>query len=366
MSSQSSTTDSAGASDEWKDLTDLSLAGSRTCDEIFRPTSFWGPGVEMLLAEMAVRGLQSFKSWPQASFWFYPLYGNGFTNASIKEITAFAVEVHSETNPAFVAGHLSGGWEARRDFDAVRLAWDQERWPFDLESFGESLVGCPRQRYRLTNRDDIAWGRAYLNYLLCLAGLSRHVTRPPRRFLEIGGGFGVLGEIVMSRDPEAVYVDFDIPPLLTVASYYLTSIFGKARIATFNGVAPGKYGDLSCERSAVLPNWRIDEPVGEFDVFVNSFSFQEMEPNVVERYAAAVSAKGVTYVVSLNSREGKRRATVEDSIGVLDPVTSSRISDIFSRLGYQLVGQYGSPLLRGAGELIVLKRRDFPNTFEGR
>lgn len=344
------------AGDDWEMLTKQSLAGLERCDDIFRPTNFWGPGVERLLDEMTEKGLPVFKSWPQASSWFYPLYGNGYTNASIGKLSALAAEINPKFNATYLSGHLSGGWEARRDFDAIRLAWDQERWPFDLESFGESSVGNPRQRYRLTDKDDIVWGRAYLNYLLCLAGLSRHVSEPPRRFLEIGGGFGVLGEIVMSRDPAAVYVDFDIPPLLTVASYYLTTLFGRERVMSSNSSELWKAGVFSCERSAVLPNWRIGDLVGEFDVFVNSFSFQEMEPNVVEHYASAVASKGVTFVVSLNSREGKKRADGAGSVGVLDPVTSSRIEDIFEKRGYTLVGRYGSPLLRGAGELIILKR----------
>jgi len=346
------------AVDDWGSLTQLSVEGLRSCADIFCPTNFWEPGVTKLLSEMDSKGLASCKRWPQAGSWFYPLYGNGFTNKTIKEVTALALEINPKTNASYVAGHLSGGWEARRDFDAVRLAWDQKRWPFDLEQFGESLVGKPPQRYRLTNDDGTAWGRAYLNYLLCLAGLSRHVSTPPTRFLEIGGGFGVLGEIVMSRDPEAVYVDLDIPPLLTVATYYLTELFGRDRIGSFNAPQFQAPGLFACDQSAVLPNWRVDDLVGTFDVFVNSFSFQEMEPNVVEHYAAAVAAKGVTHVVSLNSRDGKKRATEAGSRGVLDPVTSTRIVEIFSKLGYELQGRYGSPLLRGAGELIILQRRE--------
>ena len=49
----------------------------------------------------------------------------------------------------------------------------------------------------------------------------------------------------------------------------------------------------------------IADLAGPFDVFVNSFSFQEMEPDVVEHYVSQVASKQVSYVVSLNSRKGK-------------------------------------------------------------
>jgi putative sugar O-methyltransferase len=195
--------------------------------------------------------------------------------------------------------------------------------------------------------------------LLCLAALSRHVDEPPRHVLEIGGGFGVLGEILMQRDQHARYVNLDIPPLLTVASYYLTTLFGeRVRIpdAMDDPVDDAVDDAVDPAQSACLPNWRLPDVRGPFDVFVNSFSFQEMEPHVVDHYVGMVSDIGVTYVVSLNSREGKRRATAGTEGGVLDPVTSDLIIEQFGRRGYTVCGRYGEPLIRSAGELVVLER----------
>jgi len=115
-------------------------------------------------------------------------------------------------------------------------------------------------------------------------------------------------------------------------------------------------GPVEVPGSACLPNWRIGDLQGPFDVFVNSFSFQEMEPEVVQRYVDTVVGLGVSYVVSLNSRKGKHVAQDEADIGVLDPVTSSRIVAMFEAHGYKLCGAYNSPLVAGAGELVVLSR----------
>jgi hypothetical protein len=109
----------------------------------------------------------------------------------------------------------------------------------------------------------------------------------------------------------------------------------------------------------VLPNWRINDVRGDFDVFVNSFSFQEMEPNVVEHYIDAVAETGVKHVVSLNSRKGKPKADQRGDRhwgGVTEPVTSQLIIDLFSARGYQLQGRYNTPLIHSAGELVVLSR----------
>ncbi len=338
----------------WGDLTARSLEELKTCDPMYRPTNFWGPGLTQLLGDMAEHGLGGFKTWPTAGYWFYPSYGVGFTNATIQKTFRFARRFNQRVSLSWMTGALTGIWEARRDFDAARLAWDHETWPFDHDSFGESAVGKPWQHFKLTDSKDVGWGRPYLNYLLCLAALSRHVDERPQSFLEIGGGFGVLGEILLGRDPDARYVDLDIPPLLTVASYYLTELFGD-RVSVYDETIPPS-GPISLQGSACLPNYRIDDLDQSFDVFVNSYSFQEMEPDVVEQYIDSVCRIGPKYVVSLNSKEGKPKVSEGHAIGVVDPVTSTYIIEQFTKRGYSLCATYGRPLIVSAGELAVLKK----------
>jgi putative sugar O-methyltransferase len=340
---------------DWDALTQRTLAGLASCAPIYRPTTFWGSAVQRLMDDLEADGLASFKSWSAAGIWFYPLYGPGFTKDAVARTFEHASAINPSAQLPWFTNALNGALQARRDFDAARLAWDQSRWPFDLEGLGESEIGKPPQAYRLVPSKRAAWSRPYLNYLLCLAALSRYVDGPPRGFFEIGGGFGVLGEIVMSRDAGARYVNLDLPPLLTVSSYYLDALFG-GRVAVYDE-AIADAGPIECRGSACLPNWRIGDVEGRFDVFVNSFSFQEMEPPVVAHYVAQVAAKDVPYVVSLNSRLGKPKASPDRAIGVIEPVTSSRIIALFERHGYELLGRHGDPLFQGNAELAILRRK---------
>jgi putative sugar O-methyltransferase len=338
----------------WTDLTARSLAGIEACKPVYRPTDFWSAGLESLIRDLDQRNLDGFKQWPSAWVFFYPLYGRGFVNATIQRVYEFARTVNEAVDLPFMTGALNGALEARRDYDAACLFWDQERWPCDLRNLGESKLGRPRQFYGLSGVEGVGFGRPYLNYLLMLSALSHHVDRPPRSVLEIGGGFGVLGEILMSRDPEARYVGVDIPPLLTVASYYLTELFGD-RVTVFDDTVADD-GPIEVPHSAVLPNWRVEDVTGDFDLFVNAYSFQEMEPDVVEQYVTAVTAKNVRYVVSLNSVAGKPRATEARDWGVAEQVTSEMIVSMFEERGYRVVGSYGRPLIVSAGQLVVLER----------
>jgi putative sugar O-methyltransferase len=341
---------------DWFELTARTLAEMKTCESIYRPTNFWGSGLVQLLRDLETVGLENFKSWNSAAKWFYPRYGNGFGNATIAATFEAAAKVNPWADKNWMTSALNGSLEARRDYDVAAVCWNQERWPADLRNFGESPIGTPPQAYTLSGITGIRFGRPYVNYLLLLSALSNHLEVPPRSFLEIGGGFGVLGEIVSTRDPGARYVDIDIPPLVTVASYYLTELFGSDRVQIYDA-SVGETGPIEAERSGVFPSWRIEDVHGDFDVFVNSFSFQEMELDVVDNYVAAVSAKGVRYAVSLNSREGTYKAEKAGDWGSFEPVKSEDIIAMFVQRGYSLVGQYDEPLVRDGRQLNVLEKR---------
>ena len=107
----------------------------------------------------------------------------------------------------------------------------------------------------------------------------------------------------------------------------------------------------------MLPNYRIDDLTDDFEVFVNSYSFQEMEPDVVERYVDQVCRRGIRWAVSLNSRAGKPKAAAAGEWGALDPVTTGLIVELFEKRGFRLVGAYDDPLVRSAGRVVVLERR---------
>ncbi len=70
-----------------------------------------------------------------------------------------------------------------------------------------------------------------LNYLKGLAFLKKTVgTSSIRRVLEIGGGYGTLGEIFLKSDYDnSVYIDVDIPPAAYVATRYLQKVFGETQ-----------------------------------------------------------------------------------------------------------------------------------------
>lgn len=321
-------------------------------DPLYAPTHFWQPGVRALLSDLEKRGLDDFKRWPSAHFFFYPIMRPAFSYAMVDEVMPTLRQASPSAPERWFRDHLVGSSEAHRDLDIVLAALDSERLPLDVNLSGESEIGSPPQRYRPLGTDGPAFGKPHLNYLKVLAAASNYIDHPIDSTLEIGAGFGALGEILLSSFPDMQYVDIDIPPLSTVAHHYLSKRFPDMTfVAAGAGGAPlaGKGHDSACLSTFDLP--RID---GEVDLFVNCFSFQEMEPHVVDNYVEHVSRLRAKTVISLNSRRGKPKQD-EAAVSVQSPVTSSYITEAFARRGYEPVAQLGRPFAPPQAELLIMQ-----------
>jgi putative sugar O-methyltransferase len=181
------------------------------------------------------------------------------------------------------------------------------------------------------------YSRSSLNYLLGLALLKRHLgTQPPGTVLEIGGGFGTLGEVLASAGLDGLrYIDIDIPPTSFVAQQYLTHVLGAANVAGYAQTRELPAIEISSlPRASVLCSWQIEKLRGTVDLFVNFISFQEMEPAVVANYLDQVTRLKARWVLLRNMREGKQVRKGAGSVGVETPIRSD---DYLALLpGYEL------------------------------
>ena len=120
-----------------------------------------------------------------------------------------------------------------------------------------------------------------------IAQLVADLERP--RIAEIGGGFGGFAYYLLARRcPHACYLDFDLPEVVALASYYLLSAFPD-RTAVLYGEA--QLDEQTLERSdlVLMPNFAIATlPPDCVDVVVNSASLSEMHRPTVEQYITDV------------------------------------------------------------------------------
>jgi len=256
------------------------------------------------------------------------MYVQGYSSASrmvqlLSRLFALGPKRYREISTTILQPYLDGSVANKADY-RVFLAAETDKPP-RLAHLSESDFGEPGPIYQFSF-DGKRYSSSFLSYLRGLAYLKKLVsTEEIESAIEIGGGYGTLGEILLKcTDKEYFYVDVDIPPLAYVATRYLQEVFGAANIATYDqtrNMDVIDLGELRKQfRAAVLCSWQLPRVVGSAELFVNYISFQEMEPEVVKNYARDVQRLTTRYLLLRNSVSGKKTATKPGELGVAVPV----------------------------------------------
>jgi putative sugar O-methyltransferase len=339
------------------------LDDMREQDSVYRPTTFWQESSAEIVKELCTHGIENFRSLPTALGFFVPTYGapgGGFSLAQIKKLKKFAdAEWQDESKLQLTLTRFLDGYSAAlADYRVLRASDDASTRPW-LHKFTESNVGNPVEQFEF---DSQIFSRSALNYLLGMSMLKKHLNGEiPQTVLEVGGGFGTLGEVLASAAiSDLRYIDIDIPPTSFVAQYYLTEVFGKDDVAGYAQTAQQDriFIDQLPQAAALCP-WQIERLQGNVDLFVNFISFQEMEPHVVNNYLKQVARLNTKWVLLRNLREGKSVAK-NKTVGVKRPILSEDylkmlpsyelIERNVNPFGYQTVDGFNS-------ELLLLKRK---------
>jgi putative sugar O-methyltransferase len=351
-------------SDRMADYEELELArvAMLSQSELYRPSIFWAEASSRVAEEIRTVGVGRFRSMDSALGFFVPTYGvpgNGFSEDWSRALLDFCRESCPDSvKPQlaltqFLGGHMSALADYR-----VLLAADDPSKPPHLHRFSESGVGEPPEHFEFDGR---RFSRSSLNYLLGLALLKKHLGGDViRTVLEIGGGFGSLGEILASADINGLqYIDIDIPPTSFVAQHYLQETVGVDQVATYAQTAQLASIEISAlPKASVLCSWQIERLRGQVDLFVNFISFQEMEPHIVANYLGHVSRLRARWILLRNLREGKQ-VRKQGSLGVDRPT----LGDDYLKMlpGYRLVERnvfpFGYRTVDGYhSELLLLRR----------
>lgn len=309
-----------------RDLLDIMLNDMESADSLYRPTDFWQTGLADIVKDLRGRGLENFRSHPSAHRFYVPRYRS--QSKAVRAVAYAAKAAGKERVADRVLGLDRARWE-----HAVVQALDPGGEP-NLRNVSESTWGSPSEQVVFEGR---RYSKSMLNYLRGLVAVKRQVPDLKiNTVLEIGGGYGTVGEILA---PQGVtYVDVDIPPLAFVAARYLQAVLGSDVVADYAESREWDSIDLSSlreqNRSAVLCAWQLPKVVGTVDLFINYISFQEMEPDVVANYADHVKRLGARVVLLRNSTVGKPVGTAEAGVGVREPITHDSYLHMFS--GYDL------------------------------
>ena len=306
----------------WSEQINMISQDMKKVDSHYLPTCFWQLGAKGLQQDIEAYGIEKFRSLISALSYFVPTYlfhGWATLPDKYQEMLSLCESQLKGDHKAILSlqDFLSGEMHARSDFRVFKAS--EILKPPYTENFSESAIGTPIEQFEFDGRH---YSRSSLNYLLGLNFLKQHVSDIPiDKVLEIGGGFGSLGEILLSdKRNKTFYLNVDIAPTCLFSTYYLQSVFGQDSIADYATLKAAT--DLSLDklasqyRGAVMCPWQLPDLTGELDLFINSISFQEMEPEIVENYLKHITRLNCKYVLLRNLREGKQLATSSNHVGV--------------------------------------------------
>ena len=325
--------------------------------DLYKPTSFWDEASKRIAAEIGDLGVENFRRLPLPLSYFVPTYGPptlGINQEQAQWLSAKFRDYQPSAKKAQLAldAYLSGYLNALADYRVLASA-NPDSDDFGLNEFSESTVGNPIEQFVFEGK---TYSRSSLNYLLGLSLLKRHADLSQiKTVLEIGGGFGTLGEILGKAPRKGIkYIDVDIPPTQFAAEYYLKENFGAHKVASFDELDNQESVEVeSLPDFTVMCSWQLEKLVGKVDLFVNFISFQEMEPKVVENYLHHVTRLRPRWILLRNIREGKQRGA-PGTVGVETPIVSNDYVEMLPNyrlksrnvvpFGYQTVDGFHSEL----------------------
>jgi putative sugar O-methyltransferase len=304
------------------------LLRAKAQNELYQATSFWDTAIDPMLSDLAEQGIENFRQWQSALTYFVPTYGSPGNSLSLElmsKLNNLIMDAETSKQQQALKKFITGEYQAFSDYRVVTAILKRNA-PWLLENANESEVGKPIEQFIFDNN---RYSRSYLNYLLGLAALSEFCDlKSITNVLEIGGGFGSLGEILFGNfDRETTkYCNLDIPPTCSISEYYLKQVTSLDVLGAFDDrEVDFASNDWSL---AVRPNWDIEKVTGNIDLFVNYISFQEMEPNVVANYLRHVLRLQPKWILLRHIREGKQKLSPSNPVGVRQPTTP----DIYTEL----------------------------------
>ena len=292
-------------------------------DRVYQPGVFWENALNAIGRSYATNGIANFRRDKVNLNFFVPTYGvpgNGFEENKIRQIRRELKPLLNFKQKQALDLIFEGSLQALSDYRTF-IAGNNVDDIFNNLDFTESDIGNPYEHFTYHGKK---YSRSSLNYLLgltCLKKLAPDFN--PKVVLEIGGGFGTLGEILLKSNLQNFkYIDLDLPPLFLIAEEYLKNInHNEEYFFSHEDAIQQKINIESLPKFSFLPNWKIECLIGSIDLFVNFISFQEMEPEIVKNYVKKIEKLQPKYVLLRNLKEGKQ-IHKEGHLGVRTPILS--------------------------------------------
>lgn len=203
--------------------------------------------------------------------------------------------------------------------------------------------------------DDVMIAPKSLRYHM-LAYQIQQITSDMGRpvIAEIGAGYGGTAYYLLRGKKRLVYIDFDLPEVLTIAAYYLTRTLPHRRVLFWQPGMALSASTIAENDVILLPNWMLPSlPSASVDLFLNTFSLSEMPFEIIAEYISHIERTCRGYFLYNNMDRGgvfnRGYERVPCSSYPISPGKFKQIYkhyDLFQRLHFGRDGDYREILLQ--------------------
>ena len=326
-------------------LLDRLLNDMVDAEPCYRPTHYWQPYVDRLTRTIREVGVVRFRALYEPLFMSFgvthvpDLLVPEFSRSAYRELTGVKRAVFSVLNrsgvlPRLVSNHVESHI---RTFNAFRdacfhlaAARDDDG---EILRISDSGLGEPRDLFCPENHEGVQYTLAFLRYFMDYLWVRRVTDfHWLKSVLELGSGYRGQAEVILKLYPDVRYVLCDIPPQVYVAEQYLKAVF-PGEVSGYLETAAMPEIDLGrTRRITIMAPWQLEHLVGNVDLFWNSASFQEMEPDVVANYAHVIQPHVERYVYLKQYPGGQVEAARDRDVGVISKTTREDYKRLFSEL----------------------------------
>jgi putative sugar O-methyltransferase len=333
-------------------LLDMLLHDMESSSELWKPTNYWEVEEKVLMPAIRREGITHFRESYNSAFVTFGVTSipqvltEGFLPRAIPSRIAFKTLKMLGLDELLFRNHIA---EHRRTLAAFQnmcfqlvLQRDADK---EVLTVSDSGLANPRDLFSPEGHKEREYTIAFLRYFLQYLWLKQFVDfKRIKTILELGSGYGGQAEVVCKLHPHIKYIICDIPPQVYIAEQYLKSCF-PGEVMSYSETARLNSIDISDTRSkriVVLASWQIERVIGKVDLFWNSASLQEMEPNVVRNYISILQSLTSQYVYLLQlpagqqiaRHKGERRGVLEQTklehyIEYFDEFKLTQLEDAF-------------------------------------
>ena len=298
------------------ELLDLMISDMYAASEFYKPTNYWELYEKVFLSQLRSKGLHDFRRNKRMSV----LSSFGATDV---------VTPYSRLTDQFLKSSILRKFSrlvslvyAGVDLQDVRKLcynfaniYGAKCGAKPLAKFEASTIGNPEDIFTIEGR---LYTTSLLYYYLQYAYCCQFINFDSiESVMEIGSGSGKQVEIIKKLHPHLSFYVFDIAPQLYVCEQYLSALFSDSIISYRQTRKMTIAPKPSDNKIFIFGNWKLPELANfKYNLFWNSASFQEMEPDIVLNYLKFVN-KQAQYAFLHEAMNGKEIASAKGQHGVL-------------------------------------------------